>query len=140
MGITAEKGRLSEEEIERMIREAEEFAEEDARVKDRIDGRNGLEGYLYNLKNLLDDEKGVADKISEEEAEEISEAIDDALEWLEDNQELEKEDYEDKQKEVEKLVNPVMEKLYQGGAPARAATITMTRMTMISTTMSSKRR
>merc|ERR1712196_280534 len=104
------------------IREAEEFAEEDARVKDRIDGRNGLEGYLYNLKNLLDDdEKGVADKISEEEAEEISEAIDDALEWLEDNQELEKEDYEDKQKEVEQLVNPIMEKLYQGaGGPGGA--------------------
>merc|ERR1719281_1347443 len=75
--ITAEKGRLSEEEIERMVREAEEFADEDAKVKERIDGRNGLEGYLYNLKNLLDDdEKGVADKISEEEAEEISEAID----------------------------------------------------------------
>merc|ERR1719152_1009525 len=101
-----------------MIREAEEFAEEDKRVKDRIDGRNALEGYLYNLKNLLDDdEKGIADKISEDEAEEIGEAIDDALEWLEDNQELEKEDYEDKQKEAEKLVNPVMEKLYQGGAP-----------------------
>merc|ERR1711871_1753738 len=113
--ITAEKGRLSEEEIERMIQEAEEFAEEDKRVKDRIDGRNALEGYLYNLKNLLDDdEKGIADKISEDEAEEIEEAVKEALEWLEDNQELEKEDYEDKQKEVEKLVNPVMEKLYQG--------------------------
>merc|ERR1712146_561245 len=59
--ITAEKGRLSEEEIERMVQEAEEFAEEDKKTKERIDGRNGLEGYCYNLKNMLEDEeKGIA--------------------------------------------------------------------------------
>merc|ERR1712164_97357 len=92
--ITAEKGRLSEEEIERMVREAEEFADEDAKVKDRIDGRNGLEGYLYNVKNSIEDEeKGVGGKISAEDKDTVSEAVDDALEWLEDNQELEKEDY-----------------------------------------------
>merc|ERR1711991_1085850 len=62
--ITAEKGRLSEEDIERMVREAEEFAEEDRKVKERIDARNGLESFLYNLKNTLeDDEKGIADKL-----------------------------------------------------------------------------
>merc|ERR1712107_901403 len=55
--ITAEKGRLSEEDIERMVKEAEEFADEDAKVKDRIDGRNGLEGYLYNVKNSIEDEE-----------------------------------------------------------------------------------
>merc|ERR1719218_336846 len=54
--ITAEKGRLTEEEIERMVREAEEFAEEDAKVKERVDGRNSLEGYLYNVKNSIEDE------------------------------------------------------------------------------------
>ena len=65
--ITAEQGRLSEEDIERMVREAEEFAEEDKKVKERIDARNGLESFLYNLKNTLeDDEKGLADKISAE--------------------------------------------------------------------------
>merc|ERR1719277_1148858 len=65
--ITAEKGRLSEDEIERMVREAEEYADEDKKVKERIDAKNGLESYLYNLKNTLnDEEKGVADKISEE--------------------------------------------------------------------------
>merc|ERR1712195_66952 len=112
--ITAEKGRLSEEAIERMVREAEEFAEEDARVKSRIDGRNGFEGYLYNLKNMMDDEeKGVADKIEEDEVEAIEDAVRDGLEWLEDNQEAEKEDYEEKQKEVEAIVNPIMSKVYQ---------------------------
>merc|ERR1712166_1584836 len=55
--ITAEKGRLSEDEIERMVKEAEEFADEDKKVKDRIDSRNGLESYVYNLKNQLDDEE-----------------------------------------------------------------------------------
>merc|ERR1719408_814944 len=81
--ITADKGRLSQEEIERMVREAEEFAEEDKKVKARIDAKNGLEGYLYNLKNTLeDDEKGLADKLSEEDKEELDNTINEALDWL----------------------------------------------------------
>merc|ERR1719446_339010 len=68
--ITAEKGRLSEEDIERMVKEAEEFAEEDKKVKERIDGRNALEGYLYNIKNTVEDEeKGIAGKVSEDDKE-----------------------------------------------------------------------
>jgi heat shock protein 5 len=118
--ITAEKGRLSEEEIERMVQEAEEFAEEDKKTKERIDGRNGLEGYCYNLKNTLEDEeKGIADKISEEDKETLEEAIKEALEWLDDNQEAEKEDYEAKQKELEGVANPIIQAVYQaegGGA------------------------
>jgi heat shock protein 5 len=112
--ITAEKGRLSEEEIERMVQEAEEFAEEDKKTKERIDGRNGLEGYCYNLKNTLEDEeKGIADKISEEDKETLEEAIKEALEWLDDNQEAEKEDYEEKQKELEGVANPIIQAVYQ---------------------------
>merc|ERR1712216_1005307 len=66
--ITAEKGRLSDEEIERMVREAEEFAEEDKKVKERVDKRNALESYAYGLRNSLnDEEKGIADKIEEED-------------------------------------------------------------------------
>merc|ERR1719235_2922065 len=73
--ITAEKGRLSEEDIERMVQEAEEYADEDKMVKERIDARNGLESYLYQLKNSLeDDEKGLGDKISEEDREKLDEA------------------------------------------------------------------
>merc|ERR1711991_187504 len=78
-------------EIERMVQEAEEFAEEDKKTKERIDGRNGLEGYCYNLKNMLEDEeKGIADKISEE-------------------------DNEAKQKEVEAIANPIIQTVYQEG-------------------------
>lgn len=116
--ITAEKGRLSEEDIERMVREAEEFADEDRRVKERIDAKNGLEGYLYNLKNTLDDdEKGLADKLSEDDKEELTGAIDEALDWMDENPEAEAEEYSEKQKEVEAIANPIMRELYQGQAP-----------------------
>jgi len=87
--ITADKGRLSEEEIERMVREAEEFADEDKKVQGRINARNGLESYLYNLKNTLEDEeKGVGDKIEEAEKKELLSLIDEGLEWMEENPEV----------------------------------------------------
>merc|ERR1712085_2303 len=113
--ITAEKGRLSEEEIECMVREAEEFAEEDKKVKDRIDAKNGLESYLYNLKNTLeDDEKGVADQLSAEDKKELEDIIDETLDWMDENPEADKEDYDAKQKEVEQVANPIMQNVYSG--------------------------
>lgn len=112
--ITAEKGRLSEEEIQRMVEEAEEFEEEDKLMKKRIDARNGLEGYAYNLKNSLnDEEKGLKDKMTEEDADSLEEAIQEALDWLDENQEADLEEYEEKQKELEGIANPIMSKLYQ---------------------------
>jgi len=114
--ITAEKGRLSEEDIERMVREAEEHAEEDKKVKDRIDARNGLESYLYNLKNTLnDEEKGVADKMSPQDKKELEDIIDEALDWMDENPESDKEDYDEKRKEVEQVANPLMRDIYSGG-------------------------
>merc|ERR1711881_366371 len=95
---------------------------EDKKVKDRIDGRNALEGYCYNLKNMgEDEEKGIADKLSEEDKETVEEAIKEALEWLDDNQEAEKEEFEEKQKELEKVANPIIQKVYQAGAGGGAA-------------------
>ena len=114
--ITAEKGRLSEEEIERMVQEAEEFAEEDKRTKDRIDGRNALESYCYQLKTSLEDEDKPLD-ISEEDRDSLDEAIKEALEWLDDNQEAEKEDYDAKQKELEAVANPIISAAYQSTTP-----------------------
>ena len=118
--ITAEKGRLSEDEIERMVHEAEEYAEEDKASKDRIDSRNGLEGYMYNVRNTLEDEeKGIADKISEEDKETLEALVQETLDWLDENQEADAEEYNEKQKEAEKIINPIMQELYQqaGGAP-----------------------
>ena len=121
--ITADKGRLSEEEIERMVKEAEEFADEDKKVQGKINARNGLESYLYNLKNTLnDEEKGISDKIEAAEKTELVSLIDETLDWLEENPEAEAEDYSAKQKEVEQVANPIMKKVYQnGGAPGGAS-------------------
>merc|ERR1712230_304406 len=96
--ITNDKGRLSQDEIERMVQEAEEFQEEDKKVRDKIEARNALENYVYSMKNTLDDsEKGVADKISDDDKETIEKALEEANEWLDDNQEAEKDDFEEKQ-------------------------------------------
>uniref|UniRef100_A0A7S1BXC5 Uncharacterized protein n=2 Tax=Corethron hystrix TaxID=216773 RepID=A0A7S1BXC5_9STRA len=111
--ITAEKGRLSQEDIDRMVREAEEFADEDKKVKERIDSRNGLESYLYNLKNTLDDDEKSA-SISAEDKKELTDAVDEALDWLEENPEADKEDYDEKQKEIEQVSGPIMRNMYSG--------------------------
>jgi heat shock protein 5 len=116
--ITAEKGRLSEEEIERMVREAEEFAEEDTAMKARIDSRNALEGYCYNLKNQLEDEDKLADKLDEDDKDAIDTVVQETLDWLDENQEADAEEYEEKRKEVESVANPIIQKVYAsaGGA------------------------
>jgi len=111
--ITADKGRLSQEEIERMIREAEEFAEEDKIMKETIDARNALEGFAFSMKNTINDKEKLGDKISEEDKETIETAITQALEWLEENPDADKEQYEDKRKELETITNPIITKLYQ---------------------------
>merc|ERR1712160_137323 len=119
--ITAEKGRLSQEDIDRMVREAEEFAEEDKKVKDRIDARNGLESYLYNLKNTLDDDEKTGGKLSAEDKKELSDAVDEALDWLDENPEADQEDYSEKQKEIEQIASPIMRNMYAAGDGEGAA-------------------
>lgn len=117
--ITNDKGRLSQEEIDRMVKEAEDFAEEDKKIKEKIDARNQLETYVYNMKNTINEKDKLADKLESEEKEKIDAALKDALEWLDDNQNAEKEDYDEKLKEVEAVCNPIISAVYQrsGGAP-----------------------
>ena len=112
ISITADKGRLSEEEIERMVQEAEQYAEEDRLVKERIDAKNGLESYLYNLKNTLEDG---ADKLSAEDRKDLADIVDETLDWMDDNPAVEKEECLEKQKEVEQIANPIMRKFYSNG-------------------------
>lgn len=114
--ITAEKGRLSEEEIKRMLKEAEEMAEEDKKAKDRVQARNQLENFVYSIRNQLkDDEKGLKNKMTPDEVEEVEKAVQDATTWLDENMTAEKEDYDQKREEVEKVVHPIFSK-YAGGA------------------------
>jgi heat shock protein 5 len=118
--ITNDKGRLTQEEIERMVAEAEEFAEEDKKIKERIDARNHLETYVYNMKNTISDSDKLGDKIGEDDKESIEAAIKETLEWMDDNQSAEKEEYEEKLKEVEGVCNPIISKLYQAAGPGAA--------------------
>merc|ERR1719343_479761 len=115
--ITNDKGRLSKEEIERMVNDAEKFKEEDNKQKDRIAAKNGLESYCFNMKTTIEDEK-MADKISEDDKKKITDKCDDAIKWLDANQLAEVEEFQEKQKEVEAVCNPIITKLYQsaGGA------------------------
>ena len=112
------QGRLSKEEIERMVNDAEKFKAEDEKQKDRISVKNGLESYCFNMKTTIEDEK-VKDKISEEDRKKISDKCDEAIKWLDANQLAEVEEFAEKQKDVESVCNPIITKLYQsaGGAP-----------------------
>jgi len=98
-----------------MVEEAEEFAEEDRKIKERVDARNSLETYAYNMKNTVSDADKLADKLEKDDKSSIEEAIKEVLEWLDDNQDAEKEEYEEKLKEVEGVCNPIVSKVYQQG-------------------------
>ena len=116
--ITNDKGRLSKEDIERMVSDAEKFKQEDEKQKNRIAAKNSLESYCFNMKSTLEDEK-LKDKLSESDKDAIEKKCDEIIKWLDANQLAEEEEFKDKQKEVESVCNPIITKLYQsaGGAP-----------------------
>ena len=113
--ITNDKGRLSNEEIERMVNDAEKFKDEDDKQKDRISAKNGLESYIFNLKSSLDNDQ-IKSKLSLDEVSTANTTLDAALKWLDANQLAEKEEFEDKQKELETMSRPLMSKIYGDGA------------------------
>ncbi|KAL9947026.1 Hsp70 chaperone [Verticillium nonalfalfae] len=115
--ITNDKGRLSKEEIERMLAEAEKYKEEDEAEGNRVSAKNGLESYAYSLRNTLSDPK-VEEKLDESDKTTLTAEIDKCVAWLDENQQATKEEYEDRQKELEGVANPIMMKFYgAGGAP-----------------------
>lgn len=116
--ITNDKGRLSKEEIEKMVSDAEQYKAEDEKQKDRISAKNNLESYCFNMKSTLEDEK-LKDKIGDSDKEAITKKCDETIKWLDANQLAEVDEFQDKQKEVEGVCNPIITKLYQqaGGAP-----------------------
>lgn len=122
--ITNDKGRLAPEDIERMVKEAEQFAEEDKLLKEKIETRNQLENYIYTLKNQVNDEKELGGKISAEDKKTILDALKSGQEFLDtEGANASKEDLEEKKAEVEGIVQPIVAKLYQGagaGGPGAA--------------------
>ena len=111
--ITNDKGRLSKEEIERMVQDADKYKEEDDKQRERVTAKNSLEAYCFNMKSTVEDDK-LKDKISEDEKNKILTAVNDCIKWLDANQMGEKDEYEYKQKEVEGICNPIITKMYQG--------------------------
>merc|ERR1712086_163384 len=121
--ITNDKGRLSEDEIERMVKEAEQFADEDKKTKGRVEAKNSIENYLYSMKNTVEDKKKAGDKISEDDKKTILEAVEDGIKWVDGNPNADEDAFKEKQKEIEEICNPIISKLYQGaegGAPGGA--------------------
>jgi len=118
--IQADQNRLSDEDIEKMVKDAETFAEEDKKLKEKVEARNELESFVYSLKNQLNDKEKLGAKISEEDKKTIDDAINDKIAWLEANQGAEADEFKAKKKEVEDISNPIITKLYgegAGGAP-----------------------
>jgi len=117
--ITNDNNRLSPEDIEKMINDAEKFAEEDAELKSKVEARNELESYAYSLKNQLSDKEKLGGKLSDDEQSKIEEIINEKIKWLEDNTDASAEDLKAQKKEMEDIVQPIIAKLYQGqgGAP-----------------------
>ncbi|OAY37010.1 heat shock 70 kDa protein 5 [Manihot esculenta] len=113
--ITNDKGRLSKEEIERMVQEAEKYKAEDEQVKKKVEAKNALENYAYNMRNTVKDEK-IGGKLNPGDKQKIEKAIDETIEWLDRNQLADVDEFEDKLKELEALCNPVISKMYQGGS------------------------
>merc|ERR1712146_823929 len=108
--IKNESGRLSQADIDRMVREAEENKAQDEEHKQRVDAKNGLENYVYSIRNTINDPK-LEGKIPDDDKASITKIVDEAVKWLDTNQTATKEDFEAKKKEVEGTVGPLLQKM-----------------------------
>lgn len=117
--IESEKGRLSQDEIDKIVQDAEKYKEEDEAMKNKVNAKNGLEAFAYQIRNSCDDPK-LKDSIKAEDKEKITKAVDDIIKWVDENPSAEIEEFEAKQKELEELWKPIMMGAYgqgQGGMP-----------------------
>jgi len=111
--ITNDKGRLSKDEIDRMVNDAAGYEEEDRKMREKIEAKNGLENYAYSMRNTMNDEK-VASAISAEDKQKVLDAVDATIKWLEGNQHAELDEFQHQQKELENTCNPIIQKMYAG--------------------------
>jgi len=98
--ITNDKGRLSKEEIEAMIKDAEKNADQDKAIKEKIDAKNSLENYIYTMRNTIEDKEKLADKIEDGDKEKIKDALTDASDWMNSNEDADKDDLEQHLKDL----------------------------------------
>jgi heat shock protein 1/8 len=119
--ITNDKGRLTKEQIEKMVNDAEKYKGEDEANRKKVEAKNHLENYAYSMRNTIRDEK-VASKLDANDKQAIEKAVDEAISWLDKNQLAEVEEFEHQQKQLENVCNPIITKMYQsaGGMPEGA--------------------
>jgi heat shock protein 1/8 len=117
--ITNDKGRLSKEEIEKMVQDAEKYKSEDEEHQKKVEAKNSLENYAYNMRNSIRDDN-VGGKLSPDDKKNIEDAVQGVIDWLDQNQLAEVDEFEDKMKELEGICNPIMSRMYQGGAAGGA--------------------
>jgi len=117
--IKNDKGRLSQEEVDKMVADAEKYKAEDEEQRSRIESKNGLESYVFNMKSSVEDE-AVASKLSAEDKEKVLSKCKEVLAWLDANQTAEKAEFDYQKEEVEKICKPIITNLYQGGMPPGA--------------------
>lgn len=116
--ITNDHNRLSPEDIERMINDAEKFSDEDKKVKDKVEAKNEIESYAYSLKNQIGDKEKLGGKLSDEDKEKIEKLVDETIAWLEANPDADTEELKERKKNMESEITPIISKLYEGaGAP-----------------------
>merc|ERR1712113_1272752 len=111
-------GRLTEEQIEKMIKEAEQFADEDKKVKERVDAKNAFDGYLHSMRSAAEgsgENKGLSEKLDSDEKEKIMDALKDGRSWLDSNPEADAEEVKEKHKEIEGICAPIVSKYYGAG-------------------------
>merc|ERR1712064_133986 len=116
--ITNDKGRLTEEQIEKMIKEAEQFADEDKKVKERADAKNAFDGYIHSMRSATEgsgENKGLSEKMDSDEKEKILDALKDGQSWIDSNPEADAEEIKEKHKEIEGICAPIVSKYYGAG-------------------------
>merc|ERR1740115_260101 len=116
--ITNDKGRLTEDQIEKMIKEAEQFADEDKKVKERVDAKNAFDGYVHSMRSAVEgsgENKGLSEKLDSEEKEKIMDALKDGQSWIDSNPEADAEEVKEKHKEIEGICAPIISKYYGAG-------------------------
>ncbi|KAH7642989.1 heat shock protein [Dermatophagoides farinae] len=113
--ITNDHNRLTPEDIERMIKEAEKFSDEDKKIKERVEAKNELESYAYSLKNQMGDKEKLGGKLNDDDKSTMEKAIDEAIKWLDSNSEADVEEFKAQKKQLEDTVQPIIAKLYASG-------------------------
>ena len=114
ISITNDSGRLSKEEIDRMVADSEKFAEEDRIIKEKIDAKHALQHYVYHMRNTIEDkDRGLGDKLDDSDKNTIADALTEAEDWLNQNNDAEKDEFEEQLKELQRICDPIIAEIYQ---------------------------